>query len=98
MNSEPSWTQDGGAPQYYMNQEEVYINQEDDDDAELDTESDVRLNQLAAQVELKMNNIQNLEKKLEITHIAKQQDMCMPDTPGKSDNNYFGLTDSTMGN
>jgi hypothetical protein len=45
-----------------------------------------------------MNNIQNLEKKLEITHIAKQQDMCMPDTPGKSDNNYFGLTDSTMGN
>jgi hypothetical protein len=35
-----------------MNQEaEVYINQEEDDDAELDTESDVRLNQLAAQVE-----------------------------------------------
>ena len=74
------------------------MNQEDDDDAELDTESDVRMHQLAAQVEQKMSNIQNLEKKLEINNIAKQQDMCMPDTPGKSESNYCGLTDSTLGN
>jgi len=39
------------------------------------------MNQLAQEVKKKMDNIDKLEKKLEITTICKEQDL---ETPGKS--------------
>ena len=65
---------DSGATQFenINYQSDEHNTDEDDEIQTLNTLSDIRMNQLAHEVQKKMDNIDKLEKKLEITTICKE--------------------------